>query len=187
MNAQRVNRQDIATILFEVFLRLRAFERNDINYREGRLFNSNEILKRDDYFVAIYDANDLNLTSRTLDEHLLKQIFEYITDNMGVITASVCPNITSETVDALNDLCQSVLNNEADLAYKDLGKERKFKKGTEVIYRTPSEDDPEVFNEYKCNLAARDQDGTYTILLNGHLKYDIPADSIEPSENTEYE
>lgn len=187
LNAQRVNRQDIATILFEVFLRLRAFERNDINYREGRLFNSNEILKRDDCFVAIYDANDLNLTSRTLDEHLLKQIFEYITDNMGVITASVCPNITSETVDALNDLCQSVLNNEADLAYKDLGKERKFKKGTEVIYRTPSEDDPEVFNEYKCIFVARDEDGTYTILLNGDLIFDIPADSIEPSEITEYE
>ena len=187
LNAQGVNRQDIATILFEVFLRLRAFERNDINYRGGRLFNSNDILKRDDCFIAIYDANDLNLTSRALDEHLLKQIFEYISNNMDVITASVCQNITPETVDALNDLCQSVLNNEADLAYKELGKERKFKKGTEVIYRTPSEDDPEVFNEYKCILAARDEDGTYTILLNGDLIIDIPADSIEPSENTEYE
>lgn len=187
LNAQGVNRQDIATILFEVFLRLRAFERNDINYRGGRLFNSNDILKRDDCFIAIYDANDLNLTSRALDEHLLKQIFEYIADNMEVITASVCPNITSETVDALNDLCQSVLNNEADLAYKDLGKERKFKKKTEVIYRMSSKEDPEVFNEYKCIFVARDEDGTYTILLNGDLIFDIPADSIEPSENTEYE
>ena len=187
LNAQGVNRQDIATILFEVFLRLRAFERNDINYRRGRLFNSNDILKRDDCFIAIYDANDLNLTSRALDEHLLKQIFEYIADNMEVITASVCPNITSETVDALNDLCQSVLNNEADLAYKDLGKERKFKKKTEVIYRMSSKEDPEVFNEYKCIFVARDEDGTYTILLNGDLIFDIPADSIEPSENTEYE
>lgn len=187
LNAQGVNRQDIATILFEVFLRLRAFERNDINYRGGRLFNSNDILKRDDCFIAIYDANDLNLTSRALDEHLLKQIFEYIADNMEVITASVCPNITSETVDALNDLCQSVLNNEADLAYKDLGNERKFKKKTEVIYRMSSKEDPEVFNEYKCIFVARDEDGTYTILLNGDLIFDIPADSIEPSENTEYE
>lgn len=187
LNAQGVNRQDIATILFEVFLRLRAFERNDINYRGGRLFNSNDILKRDDCFIAIYDANDLNLTSRALDEHLLKQIFEYIADNMEVITASVCPNITSETVDALNDLCQSVLNNEADLAYKDLGKERKFKKKTEVIYRMSSKENPEVFNEYKCIFVARDEDGTYTILLNGDLIFDIPADSIEPSENTEYE
>ena len=187
LNAQGVSRQDIATILFEVFLRQRAFERNDINYRGGRLFNGNDILKRDDCFVAIYDANDLNLTSRTLDEHLLKQIFEYITDNMGVITASVCPNITPETVDALNNLCQSVLNNEADSDYKDLGKERKFKKKTEVIYRMPSKGDPEVFNEYKCIIAARDEDGTYTILLNGEPKFDIPADCIEPTENTEYE
>ena len=187
LNVQGVNRQDIAMILFEVFLRLRAFERNDINYRGGRLFNSNDILKRDDCFVAIYDANDLNLTSRALDEYLLKQIFEYISNNMDVITASVCPNITSETVDALNDLCQSVLNNEADLAYKDLGKERKFKKKTEVIYRMSSKEDPEVFNEYKCKFVARDEDGTYTILLNGDLIFDIPADSIEPSENTEYE
>lgn len=187
LNAKGVNRQDIATILFEVFLRLRAFERNDINYRGGRLFNSNDVLKRDDHFVAIYDANEFNITSRVLDAGLLKQLFKYVSDNIDTVTTSICPNINPVTVDALNDLCQSVLNNEADLAYKDLGKERKFKKGTEVIYRTPSEDDPEVFNEYKCILAARDEDGTYTILLNGGLKYDIPADSIEPSENTEYE
>ena len=187
LNAKGVNRQDIATILFEVFLRLRAFERNDINYRGGRLFNSNDVLKRDDYFVAIYDANEFNITSRVLDAGLLKQLFKYIFDNIDTVTTSICPNINPVTVDALNDLCQSVLNNEADLAYKDLGKERKFKKKTEVIYRTPSEDDPEVFNEYKCFLVARDEDGTYTILLNGNLEYDIPADSIEPSENTEYE
>lgn len=187
LNAQGVNRQDIATILFEVFLRLRAFERNDINYRGGRLFNSNDILKRDDCFIAIYDANDLNLTSRALDEHLLKQIFEYITDNMGVITASVCPNITSETVDALNDLCQSVLNNEADLAYKELGKERKFKTGTEVIYRMSSKDDPEAFEEIKCIFIGKGENETYYILLNGKPVPNIPIDSIEPTENTEYE
>ena len=187
LNAQGVNKQDIATILFEVFLRLRAFERNDINYRGGRLFNSNDILKRNDCFVSIYDANDLNLTSRTLDKHLLKQIFEYIADNMEVITASVCPNITHETVDALNDLCQSVLNNEADEDYKDLGRERRFRRGTVVIYRIPSEDDPEVFNEYQCIFGGKDEDGTYTILLNGVLKFNIPTDCIEPTENTEYE
>lgn len=187
LNAPKVSRIEIATILFEVFLRLRAFERSDINYRGGRLFNSNDILKRDDCFVSIYDANDLNLTSRTLDEHLLKQIFGYIADNMEVITASVCPNITSETVDALNDLCQSVLNNEADLAYKDLGKERKLKKKTEVIYRMPSKEDPEIFNEYKCIYLGKDEDGTYIISLNGDYIIDIPADCIEPTENTEYE
>lgn len=187
LNAQGVNKQDIATILFEVFLRLRAFERNDINYRGGRLFNSNDILKRNDCFVSIYDANDLNLTSRTLDKHLLKQIFEYIADNMEVITASVCPNITHETVDALNDLCQSVLNNEADEDYKDLGRERRFRRGTVVIYRIPSENDPEVFNEYQCIFGGKNEDGTYTILLNGVLKFNIPTDCIEPTENTEYE
>ena len=187
LNAQGVNRQDIATILFEVFLRLRAFERNDINYREGRLFNSNDVLKRDDHFVAIYDANEFNITSRVLDAGLLKQLFKYISDNIDTVTTSICPNINPVTVDALNDLCQSILNNEADLAYKELGKERKFKKKTEVIYRMSSKEDPEVFNEYKCIFVARDEDGTYTILLNGDLKFDIPADSIEPSENTEYE
>ena len=187
LNAQGVNRQDIATILFEVFLRLRAFERNDINYREGRLFNSNDVLKRDDHFVAIYDANEFNITSRVLDAGLLKQLFKYISDNIDTVTTSICPNINPVTVDALNDLCQSILNNEADLAYKELGKERKFKKKTEVIYRMSSKEDPEVFNEYKCIFVARDEDGTYTILLNGDLIFDIPADSIEPSENTEYE
>ena len=187
LNVQKVDRCGIATILFEVFLRLRAFERSDINYGADRLFNGNDLFKRGDNFVAIYDANDLNLTSRALDEHLLKQIFEYIADNMEVLTASVCPNITPETVAALNDLCQSVLTNEADLTYKDLGKEHKFKKKTEVIYRMPSKEDPEVFNEYKCIYLGKDEDGTYIILLNGEPKFDIPADCIEPTENTEYE
>ena len=187
LNAKGVNRQDIATILFEVFLRLRAFEREDISYGGERLFNSNDILKRNDYFVAIYDANNLNLTSRALDAHLLKQIFAYIADNMDVITAAICPNITATTVDALNDLCQSVLNNESDLAYKDLGKERRFKKLTEVAYRKRSENGPEVINEYKCILLAKDKDGTYTILLNGKPIADVPIDCIEPTENTEYE
>lgn len=187
LNAKGVNRQDIATILFEVFLRLRAFEREDISYGGERLFNSNDILKRNDYFVAIYDANNLNLTSRALDAHLLKQIFAYIADNMDVITAAICPSITATTVDALNDLCQSVLNNEADLAYKDLGKERKFKTGTEVIYRMSSKDDPEAFEEIKCFFIGKGENETYYILLNGKPVPNIPIDSIEPTENTEYE
>lgn len=92
------------------------------------MFNSNDVLKRDDHFVAIYDANEFNITSRVLDAGLLKQLFKYVSDNIDTVTTSICPNINPVTVDALNDLCQSVLNNEADLAYKDLGKERKFKR-----------------------------------------------------------
>ena len=187
LNAKEVKRHDIATILFEAFLRLRAFERNDINYIGNRLFNSNDVLKRNDYFVAIYDANDFNITSKVLDASLLKQLFKYVYDNIDVITTSVCPDITPETMYALKALCQSVLNNEADLAYKDLGKERKFKKRTEVLYRMPSKDDPKVFNEYKCIYLGKDEDGTYVILVNGDYKTDIPADCIEPTENTEYE
>ena len=187
LNAQGVNRQDIATILFEVFLRLRAFERNDINYREGRLFNSNDVLKRDDHFVAIYDANEFNITSRVLDAGLLKQLFKYISDNIDTVTTSICPNINPVTVDALNDLCQSILNNEADLAYKELGKERKFKTGTEVIYRMSSKDDPEAFEEIKCIFIGKGENETYYILLNGKPVPNIPIDSIEPTENTEYE
>ena len=186
-NKQSVQTRDIAKALFEVFLRFRAFDRNDINYIGGKLFNSNQTLKRDDRFIALYDANDLNISSKSLDEKLLKELFQYISDNMELIIGSVCPTINEVTIESLKELCSSVLNNEADLAYKDLGKGKEYKGGTIVIYKPIDEENTETDNGQMCIFAGKGIEGTYNILLNGGVLTNIPAECIFPSESTEYE
>ena len=188
LNTKGVSTSNIARILFETFLSRNAFDRNDINYIGGKLFNGNDILQRDDRFVAIYDANALNITSRIMDDALLKDMFAYLSRHKDVIVHNICPEINQATIEAIETLCQSIMNSEADTNYQDLGLERRFKMGTEVFYLSEHADDPDVDVKQKCQLVGNgNEKDTYNVLLNGKLEIDIPIDRIEATENTEFE
>ena len=188
LNANGVNTSDIAKILYETFLNRNAFDRNDINFIGGKLFNGNDILRRNDKFVAVYDTNALNITSRIMDSALLKDMFTYLDKHKNVIVHNICPEISDATSGAIEIFCQSIINNEAELNYQDLGLEHVFKMGTEVYYLSEDINDPDVDIKQKCILAGYgNEKDSYNLLLNGNLIFDIPIDRIEATENSEFE
>lgn len=180
---------DIAQILFETFLQRNAFDRNDISHIGNKLFNSNDELKMGNKFVALYDNNPLNITSRIIDDNLLKDLFNYLYQYGDIIVPTICPDVNQETQGALNDLCKSVIENKADISYKDTGYEYFYKAPTEVLFHREKNDDSDEYesilatyygkglNENTCNI----------LLVDGTFMSNVPIDRISASERTEYE
>lgn len=188
-NNQDVEISDIALIIFETLLQQRAFDRSDINYWGGRLYVSNEIHNRNDKFVAIYDSHkESNITRRVIDSSLLKGLFGYLLTHKKVIAHTICPDINDATMGAIEDLCRSIVENEPETSYKDVGKEKQFKDGTEVIYLEEDAENPDSFIEKHCVYVGKsnDSDRFYNLLINGKFVPAVPIDRIKGCENTEY-
>ena len=183
---QGVSVGDIAEILFETFLKRNAFDRNDINYCGGRLFISNDLLEVGRRFVALYDANELNITNRLTDKHLIKGLFCYLKQNVSIIAHTVCPNINDATVAAIESLCDSILSNEFETPTIETGQERTIKHGSKVVY-TPidSEDSTSgiegIFCGYSGDLT------TCAVLVNGQVLFEVSLDNIMATEDTVYQ
>lgn len=188
-NKAGVKVSDIAKILFETFLQKNAFDRNDINYLGSRLFSSNDVHRRDEKFVALYDANILNITGRLANDDLLKDLFGYLAAHQQVIARTICPDINEVTLEAISELCQSVMENKVDMAYQEVGKERSFKAFTEVLYLEEDTNNPEAITEEKMAMfVGYGGDRTVcNILVNGQGLADIPIDRIRATENTTFE
>jgi DEAD/DEAH box helicase domain-containing protein len=75
-NEEKVDISLIAKFLYEAFILLIPYERQDINFATDRLRMKIEPLKKDDRFIAIYDQTygSLRLTSRVLEENVLHRI-----------------------------------------------------------------------------------------------------------------
>lgn len=188
-NKAGVKVSDIAKILFETFLQKNAFDRNDINYLGSRLFSSNDVHRRDEKFVALYDANILNITGRLANDDLLKDLFAYLAAHQQVIARTICPDINEATLEAISDLCQSVMGNKVDIAYQEVGKERFFEGFTEVLYLEEDENDPEAATEEKiAEFMGYGNDGTVcNIRVGDRCLKNIPIDRIKATENTTFE
>ena len=123
-----------------------------------------------------------------MDSALLKDMFTYLDKHKNVIVHNICPEISDATSGAIEIFCQSIINNEAELNYQDLGLEHVFKMGTEVYYLSEDINDPDVDIKQKCILAGYgNEKDSYNLLLNGNLIFDIPIDRIEATENSEFE
>lgn len=188
-NKAGVKISDIALVLFETFLQRNAFDRNDIAYIGNKLFNSNEELRMGDKFIALYDLNNLNITSRIIDDTLLKDLFYYLSQYKDIILPTICPDINNETKSAIDDLCKSIVEHKPDKLYKELGDEYFFKIGTNVVYLEDSENEDEEYKRVFAKLAGRGTiEGTCTLLLqNFEFVSNVPLDRIEATDSTEYE
>lgn len=189
-NKAGVKISDIAQILFETFLQRRAFDRNDIAHIGNKLFNSNDELKINDKFVALYDISSLNITSRIIDEPLLTDLFKYLYKYKNIIVPTICPDVNTETMRAIEDLCKSVINNKADVKYKELGNEYFYKQGTEVLYVKDANDENDDYEKIIAKfLGAGIPNNSCNLMLrhNHEVIFNIPLDRIEATENTEYE
>lgn len=192
-NEKSVNVSNIADIMFETFLRLRAFDRSDISHKGGRLYSDyeHENLHVGDRFVVLYDTNELNITKKLLDEQLLKELMGYIKKYLDIIVATVCPNMNDATRQALISLCDSVLNHDAKTDFVSVGSKKTIKAGSVVLYRQPNGEEGEdngveciYFGEGNiegtCNLCIL-KDGVMKSLLN------ISLECIEATSETIFE
>lgn len=118
LNNNDVSTSQISQMIFESFLLQRAFEKNDFEYKGGKLYlpNAKFELQINDRFLAIYDNNDLNIAKELLDCDLLKRTFAFLRDNFDTFTTTLLNGtITECTKKAVYAICNDVL--EANIEY----------------------------------------------------------------------
>lgn len=192
-NKKDVSPADIAEILLKTFFLRNAFDSQDIKKHGGRLHGYNEMLGRNPKFVSFYDVTPFNLTLHLTEEQTLHDLFKFLRENEDTIIRSVCPyGIKKKTREALDEVIDDVLNNVCDSAQVEVGPTHRLKKGTDVLYApiaqsedSTKEDIPALFIEYD----SEDYCTAHIRLLVPPMehKYEVPIDSIHPTDTTEYE
>lgn len=186
-NNDGVNTEQIAEILFETFLRRNAFDRNDINYINGKLFFSTSDIPSGSRFVAMYDASSLNMTKRIMESDRLMDLFSFLRDNHDIITKTICDDINQQTIEALLSLCKDILDHQLVIPKDKVIEVKVFKTGTEVNVIIRDENNPEVYQEaIGTYLGGGDNKGLVTLLINGQIMYSVDINDVRPTDNTQY-
>ena len=176
---------DIAKILFETFLRRNAFDRNDINYLGGKLTYGNDVFKPLTKFVALYDVTKFNITQRVIDENRITDMFIYLRDHLNTISYSVCGDLNNETYNSLQQLCDSVLDNNIEIVEKQWGSTKQLKDYTEIVVLEYTEGSSEPIASIGRYLGRSNQENKINVLVNGNLTT-VDYDEIKANENTEF-
>ena len=186
LNNKGVKVSDIALVLFETFLQRNAFDRNDINFIGNKLFYSNEEFKHGEKFVALYDINPLNITSRIVNSTLIKELFEFLYEYMDSIVPTICPDINEATKDAIKKLCKTIIENDEDEDFKDVGNDYFYENFTEILYLGDEEEElPEPL--YAKFLGRGNVENTCNLLLaDGRFLSNVSVTRIEETENTRF-
>jgi DEAD/DEAH box helicase domain-containing protein len=105
-NQEKVDVSVIAQFLYEAFILLIPYERQDINFAADKFRIKMDPLKKDGKFIAIYDQiyGSLRLTSRVLEENVLNRILveaKNIAQTQGLIEINI------QTLDAFDTLIKS--------------------------------------------------------------------------------
>ena len=186
-NSENVSTNIIAKIIFEAFLKRNAFDRNDINFLGGKLYSNYENLKIDDKFISIYDASSLNITSRIINAKLLNDLFKFLKKHLEVIALSLFPEINNETIEAIKDLCNSIIHNEANISFQDVGEEYSYKPFTEIIYIEEDQKTGETIEKKGVYAGLGNMPNTFNIFVDGEGLSNISKDNVKPTTNTKFE
>jgi DEAD/DEAH box helicase domain-containing protein len=105
-NEERVDVSAIAQFIYEAFILLVPYERQDVNVATDKFRIKNEPLKKDGRFIAIFDQvyGSLRLTSRVLEEGVLSRIINEA-KNMAITQDVV--EVNQQTLDALDLLLKA--------------------------------------------------------------------------------
>ena len=189
LNDSGVKLSEITKLLFEAFLQRNAFDRNDINYRGGRLYFSYDTFSRGDKYIAFYDENEIfNVTGRVADDAVLKDLFKYVKENLNILIETVIPDMNAQTRESILSLCNTILNNQPDDEEIIVSKAKPIALGSEVMYKEVIIDgsDEEQEMEHTVILLGYDAEmSECSILIGGELKI-VPLDTIYPTSNTRY-
>lgn len=115
----------ISTLLSNCFLNKFAFERADIEHRQGKTPFDMENVKADSKFITIYDKNEggLNITQKLMERDVLldgfKLMLEICNDNQeeNIIGA----NLNDVSKDAINTIYNELKENAGETVQKNLG------------------------------------------------------------------
>lgn len=198
LNKKGVERAKISNLIFEAFLMLNAFDRNDINYKSGRLRipHPSENLKGNDYFLALYDINQLNITSNLMDKETLKNTFNHLQKYLETFITSLCPKgVNDATRYALETLCTCIVKN--DFVNEECNDESNymtvFAQESPADYQEQLNSDEENaegdgFEKQRCQVLSVqklpfEDTVEYIILLDGKPKFNVSQDSLSDVEN----
>lgn len=188
-NDPGVQVSQIAQVIFEAFLRRNAFDRNDISYIGGKLFTGNSKYPANTKFVALYDASRLNLSRSLLRDDRIKDLFEYLGQNLTVICQSVIDDMNGPTEASLSMLCHEINAHELVVDEPNIT-ERRYKSGTLVCYLKRDENNPEdderIERTMAIYLGVGDTDLSVNLFVNGQPLFGASINDIESVEGTEY-
>ena len=111
----------------------------------------------------------------------------FLQKHLEVIALSLFPEINNETIEAIKDLCNSIINNEANISFQNVGNEYSYKPFTEIIYikEDPiSESKEEIIGIY---TGLGNIPNTFNVYVNGEGLSNISKDNVKPTANTKYE
>lgn len=97
LGGQTIHGQALAKILYETFLMVIPFERNDINYAWDKFKVSSGSVKEGDRFISIYDQTygSLRLSGRFLEPDVLNKTFKRVKE---IISLGIVQEIDEQTL-----------------------------------------------------------------------------------------
>ncbi len=114
-NQDKVDVALIAQFVYEAFILLIPYERQDINYATDKFRIKIDPLKKDGKFIAIYDQTygSLRLTSRVLEEDVLNRI---LVEAKNVASKQELIDVNQQTLDAFDLLIKATNKSKNNLS-----------------------------------------------------------------------
>ena len=186
-NNKGVSTAQISRIIFEALLKKSALDRNDINYLGGQLYSKYDELNICDKFIAIYDVSTLNITNRIINRNMIEELFSFINTHLFSIVNSIFSDVKEETNYAIKELCNDIINNEAEVSFKDVGPEYSYEFQTKVLYIEKDDETEEVVSEkIGIYLGGGLLPNTANLMINGVGYANIPLENIKPTIDTKF-
>lgn len=195
LNKLEVSRSQVAKLIFETFLMRNAFDRNDINNKAGRLYVpvSSENLHIGDRFVALYDVNQLNITSNLLKEDILKDTFLYLSKYVDTLADSIFENeMNYQTREAVLSICETILTNK--FKYEDMEDTMQYipafapRSMAQLCLNLADDDSSETSEEWKdCMVLMAQKDEIpntvkYLVMCEGNIMYDVVSEKLRTTD-----
>lgn len=187
----------ISTLLSNCFLNKFAFERADIEHRQGKTPFDMENVNADSKFITIYDKNEggLNITQKLMERDVLldgfKLMLEICKDNQeeNIIGA----NLNDVSKDAINTIYNELKENAGETVQKNLGEHYAVAEGSNAYLLEDDPKDPnnQLKTEVTVTYVTFDTlEGIhyYNVKKTGAAKdeIDIPEDRVLPIPGVSY-
>lgn len=125
LSNEGVNTEQISDIFYYAFLMRKQFERTDIEKGSATLPYSSPVrelnIHAGDKFIAIYDANKLNITSELMNDEVIVKTFSFLKENLNHFSETLFENPISEpTRQAILTICDEICNNSVENMHVEL-------------------------------------------------------------------